>query len=483
MVSFQRMRDELDDLGTHVSSKLPPIGRNACLAIILTVVLVVSAIAFGIGYAAKGNGNGSSPVAASYSSNSNPYYIYISNNSRSCPKLAGERLLTTMEEGQSFEGLVVNLACRGEYNPFPNQIKCRRKNRIDNALEWSHIPVCYPSVLVSKEHWSKTLHARSVSCKGDASGTRCDLSCIRDYIAVETEPYHCNRQPCAAWRLGDAKCFMCNQKCEQMHKLSNPRSEALLSTLGCQDSCDRILVVSDGPASIWQNKRTGLFTFLGEHNGRPVYQNNATKEFLFFTFTKSEWLVGPDFRKPHAGIQIFNSDDTSCPEKVGGKNTSRLYIDSSEPSPGGTGKWTNDDSIQFKCMPDDYKPVSCDCKQYKIFNLVYNNGTVPMAVKHLQGTFSKIDEKQYGLLAPLYYEPINGLYLFSHHPKGRMWQVSPKLSTTPLRIIFNKDDSCPDSGNRDVVWEWFNTTTDQGQQLYVKDQHVQIKCLDGRFGG
>ena len=72
-----------------------------------------------------------------------------------------------MRHGQSFEGLVVNLACRGDYNPFPNQIKCRRRQAFGEAsdLEWSHIPVCYPSVLVSKTHWAKTLHARSVSCK------------------------------------------------------------------------------------------------------------------------------------------------------------------------------------------------------------------------------------------------------------------------------------------------------------------------------
>ncbi len=94
-----------------------------------------------------------------------------------------------MEEGQSFEGLVVNLACRGDYNPFPNQIKCRRKWDTEDELEWSHVPVCYPTVLVSKTHWTKTLHARSVSCTGDSRGTECRLTCIRDYIAVESEPY------------------------------------------------------------------------------------------------------------------------------------------------------------------------------------------------------------------------------------------------------------------------------------------------------
>ena len=46
-------------------------------------------------------------------------------------------------------------------------------------------------------------------------------------------------------------------------------------------------------------------------------------------------------------FQVFGNDDTQCPDKSGGKNVSRLYIDSSEPSPGGTGKWTKDHTITF----------------------------------------------------------------------------------------------------------------------------------------
>ena len=82
----------------------------------------------------------------------------------------------------------------------------------------------------------------------------------------------------------------------------------LLGSLGCDPDCTQMVVTSRGGAAVWQNKRTGLFTFRGEHNGRPVYQNNATKEFLYYTFTGAEWLVGPDFRKPHAGIAIISSN-------------------------------------------------------------------------------------------------------------------------------------------------------------------------------
>lgn len=64
--------------------------------------------------------------------------------------------------------------------------------------------------------------------------------------------------------------------------------------------------------------------------------------------------------------QVFGNADTACPERSGGKNVSRLYIDSSEPSPGGTGKWTKDDSLTFECYSPSYKPVTCDCKTYKV---------------------------------------------------------------------------------------------------------------------
>ena len=60
----------------------------------------------------------------------------------------------------------------------------------------------------------------------------------RDYIGVESEPYECgtrssaNRPPCPAWSLGDARCFMCDQKCEEMHDVRNPREDiSMMSAL------------------------------------------------------------------------------------------------------------------------------------------------------------------------------------------------------------------------------------------------------------
>jgi hypothetical protein len=77
----------------------------------------------------------------------------------------------------------------------------------------------------------------------------------------------------------------------------------------------------------------------------------------------------------------------------------------------------------------------------------------------------------------MYFDNTKQLYLFSHHPRGKVWQVSTKLSTTPLRGVHADGDSaCPD--NESIVWEWFNTTTTEGQQLYVKDSNIHVKCID-----
>ncbi len=65
-------------------------------------------------------------------------------------------------------------------------------------------------------------------------------------------------------------------------------------------------------------------------------------------------------------LQVYGNDDTQCPERAGGKNASRLYIDSSEPSPGGTGKWTADETLRFTCYNEggsDNRPVQCQCQK------------------------------------------------------------------------------------------------------------------------
>ena len=113
MPSFQRMKEDLDELSTHVSAKLP--GRAIIWVFLSIVVLTIFVLGFGIGYGSRGGdgGNNNNNVIVSY---------YSVNSTDSCPPLVGEKLLSTVDQGQSFEGLVVNLQCKGEYHPYPMQV-------------------------------------------------------------------------------------------------------------------------------------------------------------------------------------------------------------------------------------------------------------------------------------------------------------------------------------------------------------------------
>ena len=41
MVSFQRMKDEIDGLGNHISSRVPVIGKSGCFTMVAIGVFVL----------------------------------------------------------------------------------------------------------------------------------------------------------------------------------------------------------------------------------------------------------------------------------------------------------------------------------------------------------------------------------------------------------------------------------------------------------
>lgn len=93
MVNFQRMKDELDGFSTQVSTKLPVVGKSSCLTLTAIVVLVVVIVGLAIGLGVQRR-NGTDATSASLIDAVPPAYIYVSNNSGSCPPLVADRLLT-----------------------------------------------------------------------------------------------------------------------------------------------------------------------------------------------------------------------------------------------------------------------------------------------------------------------------------------------------------------------------------------------------
>ena len=104
MVSFQRMKDEIDGWGNTITSRVPVISKSGCLLIVAISVFLLVILGFAIGYGSRP----SQPASAS-ALIQKPNYVFVSNTSGSCPPLAGQRLLTTMNQGDSFEGMYFNL--------------------------------------------------------------------------------------------------------------------------------------------------------------------------------------------------------------------------------------------------------------------------------------------------------------------------------------------------------------------------------------
>lgn len=293
-MGFQRMKEEAEDVLMLVSSKLP--GRTIIWTTFGVFLLIIFVVGFGAGF---GTGESS---ACKWGDCAVPVYYFVSQHNDSCPALAGERLLTTLARGQSFDGLSVRLQCRGNYVAFPTTVRCQRKTEFDghSVLEWSQVPVCVPATLLSPRYWRESLHAKSVVCTGDTAATTCSLTCLLDFVPVEEETYRCESLPCPAWKISGKKCYRCDKSCQQLGDLRSPAVRDLLGSLDCDRGCHHLVVTSQAGAAVWQNKRTGLFTFIGEHAGRPLYQKNSTKEYLYYV-NGSEWMIGPDFRKAHAG--------------------------------------------------------------------------------------------------------------------------------------------------------------------------------------
>ena len=94
------------------------------------------------------------------------------------------------------------------------------------------------------------------------------------------------------------------------------------------------------------------------------------------------------------------------------------------------------------------------------------------------GKYRKLSpEQSFSILAPVYYNSVKELFLFSHHPEGLVWQISGNFVTTPMRGL-NRDTrdsmTCPDSDK--LTWELYNETTTTQKQIYIKEEGLIVNC-------
>ena len=115
--------------------------------------------------------------------------------------------------------------------------------------------------------------------------------------------------------------------------------------------------------------------------------------------------------------------------------------------------------------------VNCSCPEYQ----VSTDDSASEIGQYYTGKFRRLSrDEAYSILAPVYYDPVKQLYLFSHHPEGLVWQISQNFVTTPVRAVTQDSLTCPDSEK--LSWEYYNGTKTDYQQVYVKEETMKIKC-------
>ena len=53
MVSFQRMKDEIDGWGNTITSRVPVVSKSGCMTVVAIAVFLLVIIGFAIGYGSR----------------------------------------------------------------------------------------------------------------------------------------------------------------------------------------------------------------------------------------------------------------------------------------------------------------------------------------------------------------------------------------------------------------------------------------------
>merc|ERR1719483_605823 len=125
------MKDDFDGISSQVEAKLP---RKTVLCVsVLVIALIVFLLGIVAGALTVGGAVDYCGADTGCSAGSLPVYHWLARTNESCPGLTGELLLTTLGEGQSFEGLSVQLQCDDGYAAFPLSVRCERREHYDGS--------------------------------------------------------------------------------------------------------------------------------------------------------------------------------------------------------------------------------------------------------------------------------------------------------------------------------------------------------------
>jgi len=274
--------------------------------------------------------------------------------------------------------------------------------------------------------------------------------------------------------------------------------DGMLGDMCDEPECTKIIVTSNGLSAVKQPTRFGLYFLHGwnEHDSQgvkyPSYFRPASEQYVFYMHELGEWeywhsydrwVIGPVHNKAVGGIMIkpYNPEMV-CPWQIKWFRTHRWYHDVNIPNlwnPVGN-PWKVDDTIFIECYKEENWPeFDCPCKSFNITN----EGRVREYHPDRLGEYTLLtDMHKEGYLAPVYAKVSPGppSYLYSHHPKGKVWLVGSTTSTWSLRL--NKlssaeENDCPFDWQPGEEWEYLQSKKGE-KEVWLRDTDLKIECID-----
>jgi len=265
----------------------------------------------------------------------------------------------------------------------------------------------------------------------------------------------------------------------------------------CGDSENKVIVTSMGESAIRQPTRFGLYFLHGWNQHEtdasdryPSYYRPAAGQYLFFMkeigaweywHTYDRWVIGPVHDKAMGGLMIKPYDPSHvCPYKIKWYRSHRWYHDVvPQPNLWNTAgnPWIIDDTITIEPYSEDLWPeFDCSCENLNITS----SGRVLEYHPQRLGQYARLQDKtKEGYLAPVYAKISEGepSYLYSHHPKGKVWLVGSSNSTWSLRLNKLTDPASSPSCFQEGQWEYLQSKKEQ-KEVWLKDTDLNIQCLN-----
>lgn len=266
------------------------------------------------------------------------------------------------------------------------------------------------------------------------------------------------------------------------------------------EECTKVIVTSMGLSSVKQPTRQGLFFLYGwnEHETQevkyPSYYRPGSKQYLFFMHelqkwkywhSYDRWIIGPTHNEANGGIMIKPWDPSVvCPWEIKWFRSHRWYHDVNIPNvwnPKGNA-WRKDDTIFVHCYNEkDWPQYECGCNNVNITSTGRSKEYHPDRL----GEYTMLsDTHKDGYLAPVYAKvsPGSPSYLYSHHPKGKVWFLGSSTDTWSMRLnkLHSGDDEttdCPFEWKEEEEWEYLQSKKGE-KEVWLRDTNLKIECLD-----